>query len=251
MPTPIDFVFASVLAIAWPLYDYFIEWPRLQRLARKDPLRARPRAYASIIAGQWSLVAGVAALWLWFARPWTALGLVAPPGWRLWLTIALLTLLARLYAVQPRALARMPEAKARVRKAAGPLELLLPHTTTEFRWFVAVAITAGVCEELLYRGYFIWTLAPMLGWWGAAAIGSACFGLLHAYQGRGGIVRTGLVGVAMAGLVTITRSIYPAMALHALIDIGSGLVTWTALRDPEPREETQVEGLTIEVAGIG
>ena len=236
MPNLIDPVIVAVLAIGWPLYDRFVDWPRLQRWAREDAARARQREYASIIAVQWLVALAVLAVWMREGRSWAGLGLVAPSGWRLWLALALLTALGALYARQPRALARMPEARERVRRAAGRLEVLLPHTTAEFRLFLGVAVTAGVCEELLYRGYLITVLATWVGWWGAATLSAACFGLLHAYQGRGGIIRTALVGVAMTGIVALTRSIFPAMALHALIDIGSGVVTWIALRETPPAE---------------
>jgi|GEM_PF-355793 len=235
MPAAPDLVFVALLAVAWPLYEHFVGWPRFLRRLRDEPLRARPREYAATMATQWLLAAAAVALWVRAGRPWRALGLAAPGGSRLWLAAVALTLLAALYGSQAAALARSPGARARVRQAIAPLEALLPHTAPELRWFLAVSVTAGVCEELLFRGWFTWTLAPWLGWWGAAALGAGCFGLLHAYQGRSGIVRTAIVGAVMALVVALTRSLLPAMALHALVDIGSGLVTWIALREPPPQ----------------
>jgi len=237
MPAALDLVFVALLAIAWPLYEHFVDWPRFQRWLRDQPLRARPREYAATIATQWLVAAAAVALWVWADRPWSALKLVAPGGWRLLLAAGAVTILAALYASQAATLARSPEARARVRQAIVPLEALLPHTTPELRWFLAVSLTAGVCEEFLFRGYFAWTLAPWLGWWGAAALGAGCFGLLHAYQGRSGIVRTAVVGAMMVLVVALTRSLVPAMALHALVDVGSGVVTWIALREPMPHED--------------
>lgn len=235
MPAAPDLVFLALLAVAWPLYEHFVDWPRFLRRLRDDPLRARPREYAATMATQWLLAAAAAALWVRTDRPWTALGLAAPGGWRLWVAAAAVTLLAALYGSQAAALARSPAARARVRKAIAPLEALLPHTAPELRWFLALSVTAGVCEELLFRGWFAGALAPWLGWWGAAALGAGCFGLLHAYQGRSGVARTAIVGVVMVLVVALTRSLFPAMALHALVDIGSGLVTWIALREPPPQ----------------
>jgi membrane protease YdiL (CAAX protease family) len=237
MPSVLDLVFVALLAVAWPLYEHFVDWPRFLRALRDEPLRARPREYAATIATQWLIVAAAAALWMRAGRPWRTVGLVAPGGWRLWAAAAAITLLAMLYGSQAAALARSPKARARVRQAIVPLEALLPHTTPEFRWFLAVSVTAGGCEEFLFRGYFVWTLGPWLGWWGAAALGAGCFGLLHAYQGRKGIVRTAIVGAVMAVVVALTRSLLPAVALHALIDVGSGLVTWIALREAPPHAD--------------
>jgi len=237
MPHVLDFVFVALLAVAWPLYEHFVDWPRFMRRLRDEPLQARPREYAGTIATQWLIVAAAVALWVRAGRPWAALGLAAPGGLRLWVSAAVVMLLAALYGAQAAALARSPKARGRVRQAIVRLEALLPHTTSEFRWFLALSLTAGVCEEFLFRGYLVWTLAPWLGWWGAAALGAGCFGLLHAYQGRSGIVRTAIVGAGMALVVALTRSLLPAMALHALIDLGSGLVTWVALREAPPHAD--------------
>ena len=56
------------------------------------------------------------------------------------------------------------------------------------------------------------------------------FGLGHAYQGAGGIVRTGIVGLLFAGVYVTTGSLLAAMLLHAVIDAASGMVAYLALR---------------------
>ena len=64
---------------------------------------------------------------------------------------------------------------------------LLPRTGEERGWFAAVAVTAGCCEELLYRGVLIafGTGVLGLGVWPAAAIAVVVFGAAHLYQGAG------------------------------------------------------------------
>jgi len=117
---------------------------------------------------------------------------------------------------------------------------IIPQTTREFGWFLAVSLTAGVCEEFLYRGYVIWALSPWLSWWGAAALSALAFGLLHTYQGRKGVIVVALLGVIMTLVVAATRSLIPAIALHALMDAGNGLVFWIALRE-EPLQGAALE----------
>ncbi len=48
-------------------------------------------------------------------------------------------------------------------KAAAFVEYLLPHSRDELRWFTALSVTAGVCEELLYRGFLFWVLKAYVG----------------------------------------------------------------------------------------
>ena len=77
----------------------------------------------------------------------------------------------------------------------------------------------------------MWGLTVSLGWWGAAAASVLSFGLLHAYQGISGILRTAATGLLMTVLVAVTRSLWPAMVLHGMIDVGSVTLLYAVLRD--------------------
>jgi uncharacterized protein len=70
-----------------------------------------------------------------------------------------------------------------------------------------VSITAGFCEEFLFRGYFIWVFAPWLGWWGAATLSLAIFAVAHIYQGWNGVLRTGIMGAVFTLLVWLSESL--------------------------------------------
>ena len=118
-----------------------------------------------------------------------------------------------------------------MRQQIGPVTAVIPHTRTELYWFGGVSLTAGFCEEFLCRGYFIWVFAPWLGWWGAAALALLFFAVAHLYQGWNGVLRTGIVGALFTLVVGICDSLWPAIALHALNDLGSGVMTWLALRE--------------------
>ena len=103
-----------------------------------------------------------------------------------------------------------------------PVAALLPRTGAERRMFALLALTAGICEEVLYRGFGLaglrW-LAPGLGHPALIAISAAAFGFAHLYQGPPGVVLTGLVGAYLAWIVIATGSLVPAMVLHALLDL--------------------------------
>jgi membrane protease YdiL (CAAX protease family) len=55
------------------------------------------------------------------------------------------------------------------------------------------------------------------------------FGVAHAYQGRAGIVGTGLLGGGMAAMYLQTGSLLLPVVLHALIDLRFLLVPAGAL----------------------
>jgi hypothetical protein len=105
---------------------------------------------------------------------------------------------------------------------------------SERRWFLALSLTAGVCEEFLYRGYFAWVLHWWLGWTGAVAVGVALFGVAHAYQGRSGATRATLAGAFMGAVFLTTHWLVPAMIAHALVDVGSGMVGYEIFKSGVP-----------------
>ena len=88
-----------------------------------------------------------------------------------------------LIVTQGRALAARPKAQAKLRQKLEPLRAILPHTPGEFRRFVPLCFTAGICEELLFRGYLVWVLQSWIGLWAAAGVSMVVFGLAHTYQG--------------------------------------------------------------------
>jgi CAAX protease family protein len=231
MTTLLDLLYVALFALALPLWDYLVAWPAFRRQSHADPARARRRLWSVAIGFAWALVVVGAALWVASDRSWTSFGFSVPEGWRLWTAIALFLLLTAYQVWAIVTLARSSDARASVRRQFGPLAAVVPHTRTELYWFGGVSLTAGFCEEFLYRGYFIWVFAPWLGWWGAAALSLPFFAVAHLYQGWNGVLRTAIVGAFLTLVVAICDSLWPAIALHALIDLGAGAMAWLALRE--------------------
>ena len=97
-----------------------------------------------------------------------------------------------------------------------------PATWTERRWWVFVAITAGICEEIIFRGFLLrylhvlpWTLNLTL----ALLISSVIFGFHHLYQGAGGVAGTAIVGVLFGLLFLLTGSLLLPIIFHGVIDL--------------------------------
>lgn len=107
-------------------------------------------------------------------------------------------------------------------KALKSLEYFFPATRTERHWWVLVCITAGVCEEALFRGFMLrylhvlpWTLNLTV----ALLISSAIFGLNHLYGGIGGVVGSALAGFLFGLLFLLSGNLLLPMILHALVDL--------------------------------
>jgi len=88
---------------------------------------------------------------------------------------------------------------------------------------------AGVCEEILFRGFLIrWLHGGALGLplVGALAASSLIFGLGHAYQGFKGVLSTAVGGLVLGLLFLLSGQLIPAMVLHALLDLQVVYVLW-------------------------
>jgi uncharacterized protein len=102
---------------------------------------------------------------------------------------------------------------------------LLPQTRGEKIGFAGVSLTAGFCEELMFRGFLLGVLHAATGSLAVATIlSSAAFGVVHAYQQPAGALRAGLLGVLLAVPVLLYGSIWPAVVAHAAIDLTAGLL---------------------------
>ena len=235
MPNVLDVLLVVAFAVVLPLWSHFVSWPRHARAVDAGDTRARSRIYVRTMIEQWLLVAAAAALCVTGRRSPDALWLSVPSGWRAWVGFAVTALYVVLVFVQARAISAKPKSLARLREKLHPLRALIPHTLGEVRLFMPLSVTAGICEEFLFRGYLVWVLAFWIGVIPAAIVSMVIFGLGHGYQGGKFGFRAFSAGVAMGILALVTRSILPGMLLHAVIDLGGGWVTYAAMRGGDPQ----------------
>ena len=104
------------------------------------------------------------------------------------------------------------------------LRAMLPDNDRETRWFNGLSVTAGICEEIIYRGFLIAYFTAFTGLIPALLLSSFVFGLAHAYQGWRGIVKVSVVGLAMGGVYLLTGSLWAPIVLHAVLDVTSGII---------------------------
>ncbi len=106
----------------------------------------------------------------------------------------------------------------------GGVELIQPRRPAEHDRFVWLSITAGITEEIIFRGFLIGALALALPLWAAAVIAVAAFTLGHLYQGPKGLVRVFGLSVLFTGLYLLCGSLWPLMIIHAAVDLtGAGV----------------------------
>ncbi|GAA0561650.1 hypothetical protein GCM10010172_51070 [Paractinoplanes ferrugineus] len=100
------------------------------------------------------------------------------------------------------------------------LEVLVPATRAEHRWAWAASISAGVGEELMFRGLLVLAgLAAGLPPVAAAPAASVLFGAAHLYQGRSGMLGTAGLGLVLCYFYLPTGSLLFPIVLHVRLDL--------------------------------
>jgi uncharacterized protein len=227
-PTSIPWDFLLILIVLATL----VPWRgavRVRGLLRKLGLGTTERLflYASTIAYQWLIAAVVA--WRAFSRRLspTDLGLALSDPLR---TAAIATALTTLLCVNQwaslRRIIQVPDTQRGLMFRIA--ERIMPRTLGETVVFAALACTAGLSEEFLYRGFVFAVFAGMfatsaLAIWIAAILSSAWFAIAHLYQGQRGIITTFVVGMLFSLVRIWSRSLIPSMAAHAGIDLIAGI----------------------------
>ena len=215
--------------------DHFVLWRAFNKEARVDATKARHALWLRGALLMWA-AAGLV-LWLWIATgvPVASVGLGLPAGWRLWGPLVFGGAFVALQARGAVKLSRPAAPSDKLRAQLGGVAPIFPRTAQELPAFLGVSVTAGFCEEVLFRGFLIWALQPLVGLWLAVALAALLFGAAHAYQGVAGMIRTGLIGLVFTAIVLLSGSLWPAIVLHAAVDAMGGLTAWLILRDPAPK----------------
>lgn len=221
MLTLADHLLAFVIVVALPLRAW--TGMRALRSAPAEQVPAlRRRLWVRAIAMQWSLTAIVLVVWLRHYRSPITLGLGLEPTAGLAGVLVGLTTIVSLVLRQRGALLLDEKLRAKVRERLGPVERLMPHHAREYPLFAVLACTAGLCEEFLFRGYLLWYLGHVVPQPVAWVLQAMIFGVAHFYQGVRGIVMTGVAGLFFTGVRLFTGSLWPAMVIHALMDLHAG-----------------------------
>jgi len=101
---------------------------------------------------------------------------------------------------------------------------LAPGTGIEMILFLLLSISAGLCEELVFRGYLQQQFARMSQRiWMGIALSAVVFGCAHGYEGLAGILLITAYGAMFGVLAQLRRGLRTGMIAHAWHDSVSGV----------------------------
>ena len=106
---------------------------------------------------------------------------------------------------------------------AKTVDSLLPKSLVEVLVWIATSVTAGICEEMAFRGYLqrqFHALTGNIAW--AIVLQGLVFGIAHGYQGWRNVVVISVLGVLYGALAAWRRNLRVNIIAHAWSDIWEG-----------------------------
>ncbi|MFD2209455.1 CPBP family intramembrane glutamic endopeptidase [Virgibacillus halophilus] len=214
-------VFFVLIIAGYPLWDHFYMKKVNAGTVKKS------RMYVEIMLVQWIALLVVWAYWLIIGRDFHIWFVFDQPivdfGPSFWIPFCLGVIIVIGMIV---GLSLFSKKRNTYKKShpiqTGEIEFLFPSSPTERLLFFFVAVTAGICEEIIFRGVFYFYLSNLpfsLTVWEIGIISSTLFGLVHLYQGWKGVLATAYVGAVLYAIFTITGYLWPAIVFHILLDV--------------------------------
>ncbi|WP_340588758.1 CPBP family intramembrane glutamic endopeptidase [Erythrobacter alti] len=174
-----------------------------------------------------SMALSLLVCWLWLRREGRvaeAWNLTAPEDWRRTLMLAAVATVGTI-AIFIGGGALVEAIGLPAPDASFVLDLVTESPLLFALWIVGVAIlAAGVGEELLWRGFLMDRLERLGGLrgkiWLVLVVQAVLFGLPHAYQGVGGMIVTGSVGLLLGWVRILQRgNLWAVIIAHASVDV--------------------------------
>jgi membrane protease YdiL (CAAX protease family) len=177
--------------------------------------------YLSLLAAQWGLLRFVVAGGL--RKTGTSLRDLIGERWSSWKAVARDVLIAlAVWALWTVSTSLLQNALGS--DAAKDISGLLPRDPAEIAAWVALSLSAGFCEEVIFRGYLQRQFHALTGSVVLAVlIQAVIFGVSHGYQGIRNVIMITIFGAIFGGLAAWRKTLKPGMILHAWTDIFSGI----------------------------
>jgi uncharacterized protein len=112
---------------------------------------------------------------------------------------------------------------------------LAPASVAEAVLWIALSVSAGVCEEFVFRGYLQQQFARASGRpWVGVTVSALLFGTAHGYEGIAGMLMITIYGALFSVLAIKRGSLRAGMIAHGWHDSFTGLLLWALKRAHVP-----------------
>jgi len=230
-----DHILLIILGVILPLFAVFQSQDEMKGISFDTQMKKQ--VYYGNGIFQWICVGLIIILWWGYSRPFANLGFQL--GKWTPLTWSLIGLFSALYLFDVWWEIRNPQKIAET-KATWLKEIpILPANFEEFRHFLFVAFTAGVCEEIIFRGFFINYFLSInqnneLGNWLSVIIPACMFAFGHLYQGNKAVFKISVMAIIFGWIFLLTKSLVVLMLIHFLVDVIGGYLAYRILKEKPP-----------------
>jgi uncharacterized protein len=212
-----DHLLVLIFAVLAP-YHGWRNYPKFLEMLKQDPVATRRGVYLGNIVALWGITLLVLGAWFYADRPAAYLGLTPVMELPALISLAIVIFIIGLAILFYRIVMRLDK-----KYNWTFVPELLPRSKPELWLFLLLSATAGITEEILFRGYLIWYL-NQFGNVAFAVLGSSIiFAMAHAYQGVKAIAVIFPVGLLFAFLYLYSGSLLPPMLLHAAVNSYAGI----------------------------
>lgn len=230
----VDIAMLAIIIIGLPLEALLTLKQGRAELASGEP-EVRVKRYTQTITLLWAISLPVLVIWAASGRDWATLGFQIETGpWAMagWGIAALVALFfTSQYAMISRSESLREQLRSGLADNANMLNFM-PHTDGERRVFNLMGISAGIAEEIVFRGFLIWAFSTFLPIWAAAGLALLVFTVLHIYQGLSQLPAVFMLGALVTLVYLLSGSLWPAILLHVFVDWINNSTVWKARMSP-------------------
>jgi len=237
-PNWVDHIIAFLFCIVIPLYA-----ARQRTKGTSFTYFSSDQKKQIYISGSFSLFimgAIVVIVWLIFNRPIAELGLTQPGNFRSWWWLAIIFVLIYLldtfisFSSKKDIDKTIEDFKRRTP--------FLPTKNSELPEYFLMCFSAGVFEEIVYRGYLInycWYLFEGYNYQQmiAVVLPAVAFSVAHFYQGAKAVLKIFFLAVFFGYLLIYSGSLLIVMILHFLVDAAGGLLTIKYMKEVQQPDD--------------
>jgi len=220
------------IVLFYPLVDYFNE---------KFKSKSKNVEYLKISLFLWVLTFFLAYIYYIEELSVVELDYLIKMGWQNIVAISFIVLAISYLVLLIKNINSNEKFRAEVANNFEPFIQIMPETKSQVLVFtILLSVTAGICEELIFRAYLFNLIDTYTGTIGAILISSLVFGFWHIYLGWKEVLRTSIMGVIFCSIYIFTGNIIIPIILHIFIDIYSGLMCYFSVRkQPHLNQESQ------------
>jgi uncharacterized protein len=225
-----DYILALLFGIVLPFVSGIKSAEAFKKMSGTFDSATKKRFYLGNSFFLFLIAAVVVVVWLLYGRPLSALGFVSsdywgyPEPWWMIILFACLYLMEVLYSMYNQS--ELEETKSNL----DTLTPFMPTKLADLPTYTVMCISAGVFEEIVFRGFMInFFFALLDGIPNATALAlllpAIIFSAAHYYQGPKAVFKILVFSLLFGMIFWQTRSLLTVIILHFLVDFIGGLLS--------------------------